>query len=1096
MTLSDQTERTRVLTELDKTLLVEAAAGTGKTSLIAGRVVMMLLKGVSPRNIAAITFTELAASELSLRIRSYTTELLTGQIPKVMREALTPETLANNIETLRSAAADLDELTACTIHSFCQQIIMAYSVETGLDPGARMMDAIAADAMFEAVLSEFLTEHLSSEVRADRDPLAVLSKFEPLKIVKDCFDLAKLKLEHPGAGTLPVDFSLRKDREFVEAVREFRRWQNGYPKERNTAALVEEFETLAQFFEGCFDAEPTFARLWDLADPPRTPSMKKFEFTFKQSRNLTAWKSAYGEEEGTSLNDIAGEHVRRCERLFDDLLGQVGDAMVGALSRVLDGVVDRYAERKASAAVLDFDDLLVRAHDLVQHHETVRRAVGQRYRHILVDEFQDTDPIQAGILFSIAAVSKPVTWQSAELVDGALFVVGDPKQSIYAFRGADTAAYAEAKAAIARLGEDRIVHVGANFRCQPAIIDYVNAAFQPVLDAAGQPKYSALSATRAGPIHPLASAAHVPIDAGKGATSGQQRDEEAAIVARICSKLIGAIDIEGEDGSRRRLRAGDIALLAPTGTELFRYERALEDVGLSVASQAGKSLFRQQETQDVLALLRTLADSRDRLAFGAFMRGPLVGLTDEELLDITDALHQADPTRPYFDIATAPEIVANPVARSALESLQALRRRVNSTTPRILLAEAIEQLKLRVVLAARHGNNRAARSLANLDALIEMARPFDVRGLRAFVRHLQADWERGASRLEGRIDASEDAVEIVTIHSAKGLEWPVVIPINMATLTRSSEKFVHRASDNTLHWVIGNVSSSELSAARDDVARRQALEDQRKWYVACTRARDLLIIPSLAAAKAVSWSRLLNLRFDLLPELKFNDLVSDALPDREELFNEQDPVAFEREAEMMRTAASKVSWVNPSAHDPDRDDTTASQLSSEPTSVLDYNEPIGAGRLRGRVLHKLMEELLNGELHETDDLVVRATQLIAELQSIEPDPGPLPNAAELAGSILRTRNLPHVARLWPTLVPETAVWARPNPSTFLAGRADAIAFDGDRPVEVVDWKSDRDPTLHRRDHIRQLTEYISALEVPLGTIVYMTTGELVPVTRP
>ena len=190
------------------------------------------------------------------------------------------------------------------------------------------------------------------------------------------------------------------------------------------------------------------------------------------------------------------------------------------------------------------------------------------------------------------------------------------------------------------------------------------------------------------------------------------------------------------DGSRSPLRPGDIALLAPTGTDLWRYERALEARRISVASQAGKTLMLRQETQDVLALLRTLADSRDTLAFGALMRGPLVGLTDDELLQITADL----PEGTAFSIRTDPESVAHPLAKSVLEKLQHLRRRAPVTTPLLLLSEAIEQLHVRVVLTARH-RNRSSRALANIDALIERARAYDVAGLQAFVRELQRDWE-------------------------------------------------------------------------------------------------------------------------------------------------------------------------------------------------------------------------------------------------------------------------------------------------------------------------------------------------------------------
>ena len=1094
--LSDATERFRVLTELDKTLLVEAAAGTGKTSLIAGRVVMLMLDGTPPRSIAAITFTELAASELSLRIREYATQLLAGEIPKVLRGAVTLELLNDKRDILSSAVDAFDEMTACTIHAFCQQIIMAYAVETELDPGSQMMDAPTADAMFERVISGWLFDRLSHGLQEGEDPVAALSKFEPLKVVKDSFDLAKLKLAHPGASTVPVDLSLRKDIDFVESVRAFRRWYAAYPKERSTGALIEEFETLADFYENCFETEPTFARLWELADPPRTPSMKWNAFTFTEPRNLGRWKSAYGKDDGTALCQQADQLFHTCVIRFSDLLGQIGDAMVGHMSRALDPVTELYRQRKENAAVLDFDDLLQRAHALVTNNDVVRAAIGERFAHILVDEFQDTDPIQASILFSISARSMPKRWQDADLRDGALFVVGDPKQSIYAFRGADIDSYKQAKQAIARFGDDRIIHVGANFRCQPGIIDYVNSVFQPVLDADGQPSYGALAATREGALHGLACASHVAIGDGQKTNMAQQRDDEAVVIAQICSKLIGAIDIEDEHtGKRRLLEAGDIALLAPTGTELWRYERALEALGIAVASQAGKTLLLQQETQDVLALLRALADSRDRLAFGAFMRGPMVGLTDEELLDIAEEVHQAGPDASptgLFDITTPPTLVLHGVARSVLETMQKLRARVNITTPRVLLAEAIEQLQLRVALSARSGNNRAARALANLDQIMELARPFDVRGLRAFVRHLQFDWDRRAARQEGRIDASRDAVEIVTIHSAKGLEWPVVIPINMGTQARPPERFVHRRSDNTLHWVIGGVSSSALTLAREEQARRQALENQRMWYVACTRARDLLIVPYLSSARPAAWSKLVNLRFDLLEELKLHMLRPRRSTGPEAEVAAQDADTFARQAAVVRTATPALRWVNPSVHDADRAEIITAAVTVEPTSTFDYVEPIGAGRIRGLILHKLMEELLTGELLAQDDIDARAERLRDELLAIEPT-DELPVPGELAATVLKTFLLPHVQHLLPFLVPELSVWGEPAPGDLLAGRVDAIAIEDGKVIEVLDWKSDRDTALHRAAYVQQLQGYLRATSAPRAAIVYMTTGEIVTV---
>src|SRR6202035_1106581 len=166
---------------------------------------------------------------------------------------------------------------------------------------------------------------------------------------------------------------------------------------------------------------------------------------------------------------------------------------------------------------------------------------------------------------------------------------------------------------------------------------------------------------------------------------------------------------------------------------------------------------------------------------------------------------------------------------------------------------------------ARH-RNRNARALANLDALIERARSYGVAGLRAFVRELQSDWERKTRAPEGRIDAAEHAIEIVTIHSAKGLEWPVVIPINSTTELYKPDQFVYRQSDNSLHWMLGGVAPPELAQARAEEGEEEARQRERVWYVACTRARDLLILPNIPQAVKASCFSAVDLRQQIVSE--------------------------------------------------------------------------------------------------------------------------------------------------------------------------------------------------------------------------------------
>jgi ATP-dependent exoDNAse (exonuclease V) beta subunit len=896
------------------------------------------------------------------------------------------------------------------------------------------------------------------------------------------------------------DWQSRTDIAFADAIDQFARWFAGTRGEPHTAALLDDLHALAVFYGRCLDSAPDFAGLWRLAHPARLQAMRPGKTTeLERYRCKTRWKRLYGDSAGEELNTQAEAHFSRVDALYSELRGKIADGLVYQLSQALNEVLAAYTARKRNAAALDFDDLLHFAHQLVSVHEPVRAALGQRFPRILVDEFQDTDRVQASIIFLIAAETKPARWQDARLRPGSLFLVGDPKQAIYRFRGADIEAYREARATIAAQGREPVIAITANFRSQKTIIEHVNRCFEAPLQAPGQPGYVALTATIDDAVHGLPCAALVTIEFPPGPSAATQRDEEAVIVAQICKRLVGAVNVTRADGSVTPLSPGDVALLAPTGTDLWRYEAALEAAGLNVASQAGKALFRQQEAQDVLALLRLLADPTDQLAFCAFLRGPMVGLTDEELFDIAGAVHSASETEnaDRFTVRTPPERVAHPLAKFVLEALQHLRRRANATTPGALLSEAIERLQLRVIVAARH-RSRSARALANLDALVERARPYDVSGLRAFVHDLQADWAGQVPRTEGRIDPSDNAIELVTIHSSKGLEWPVVIPINTSTEFRSPPQFVHRKSDNTLHWVVGGVLPPELAAARVEEGVQDGFERERMWYVACTRARDLLILPKLPAAPANSWAKALDLTVGELSELSLDHLPQPQRVSSSAVVNEQSREIFAAEEQAIAVAAPALRWRRPSDHDSDRAE-RFEQTAQALDDAFVFVEPVGAGQLRGIVLHKLMEEFLTGELADDDaaGVQLRAHELLQQLMTDSAGAARMPDTVELATTALRALRSPVIAELRPHLVSEVSVWANSAGGTYLAGRADAVAVSDGAVSVVIDWKSDVAPTAEeRRSYVGQLTDYLVATGAPKGALVYMTIGEIVWVDHP
>ncbi len=1089
MTLVDDADRRHALTALGETLLVEAAAGTGKTALMAGRCALLLASGVAPRAIAAITFTELAAGELALRIRRMVDDLVAGQLPRELASAL-PQGLSPAQHThLVHAAARLDDLTATTIHGFCQTIIRAYAVEADVDPGAGVVDRPQADALFDGAFTEWLRRRLSGD-NASAGAVGVLAADQPLQIVGTLRELAKLRRERRTARPPPVDLSSRPDLEFRDAVDSFERWLASTPGEPKTADMLAGMRELADFFGNTLATACDFARLWRLATPPRPRILLSKGLEWRNYSSKEAWRRVAGDA-GNELFGTAEAHYETCRSTFASLMGQIGGALVADLSGELDELLEDYASRKRAAAALDFDDLLLKARDLIRGHEEVREALGRRYRHIFVDEFQDTDSVQAEVIFTLAAGERGDRWIEARPRPGSLFLVGDPKQAIYRFRGAHVAVYAAVREMFARRDPASIIRVTTNFRSAPEILEHVNSCFEAPFQAVGQPGYVALAPTLERRDGGPPRAARITIDVAD-MKAGQQRDAEAEAVADLCRRLIGAIDVRRADGTRTPLRPGDIALLAPGGTELWRYERELERQHLGVASQAGKALMRRQETQDVLALLRTLADPFDTLAFGAFLRGPMVGLTESRLLAIAGALPPSeDGGAVEFNLQTDARLISDPEARSVVESLQALRRRAAVTTPSILIAEAIERLQLRVALALRTGD-RAGRAIANLDALVSLATPYRVRGLSAFVAELTADWASGASVTEGRIDESETAVSLVTIHSAKGLEWPVVIPINTSTQLRAPDQFVHRQADDTLHWVLGGLTPPHLAAAQAEEAVGGARERERLWYVAMTRARDLLILPQLEGAALSSWARVLDLGTARLPEIDLGALATPTPERPEPVPNTQTAEVFAEEAAAVLASAPPITWRRPSDHDLDRPEVVETTPVDESADILEAPSAVGAGRVRGVLLHKLMEEMLTGELEGIEASVIgRAGELAAELMAMYAG-GPQPDAAECAATALRARRLPEIAALWDRLEAESPIYAADADGTLIAGRADAIAITEGRVDVVVDWKSDLEPSARTRaDHMGQLSDYLRILGASRGAIVYLSRDEVV-----
>jgi CRISPR-associated exonuclease Cas4 len=379
---SDAADRTRALTDRDATLLVEAAAGTGKTSLLAGRLTMLLASGVPPRSIAAITFTELAAGELRARVTRFVTELLSGIVPPDLEPALPTDLTASQKMLLEESRFHLDELTATTIHGFCHSLLRSYAIESNIDPGADVLDAVQTDLAFRSVFERWLRRRLGENARA-ADPVAIMAKRDPAEAVDTLKKLGKFRRKFRSANPLPSDLDDHAAIAFIESVREFRRWFNGTPRPEKAEVDVAGLEELAAFYESAFAPLPSFERLWELAHPKRIDAMRWRSFDLRPYQRLGIWKSAAGKVDGPRLSKEAAAHYERCGDEFRILLGRIATSLVAAFSSELDELLADFEQFKRNAAVLDFNDLLLAARQLLRTHEEVRHAVSDRYIRIL-----------------------------------------------------------------------------------------------------------------------------------------------------------------------------------------------------------------------------------------------------------------------------------------------------------------------------------------------------------------------------------------------------------------------------------------------------------------------------------------------------------------------------------------------------------------------------------------------------------------------------------------------------------------------------------------------------------------------------------------
>jgi ATP-dependent helicase/nuclease subunit A len=818
----DASARDEIRDLLDTTLFVEAGAGTGKTTALVSRVVSLIARGrVAIRELAAITFTEAAAGELRDRIRS--------QLELAAAGAAYPPLAPEERERCRAALDDLDDAALSTLHGFAHRILAEHPLEAGLPPRFEVVDDVESAVRFEERWGQFL-----DALVADPALEPVLLRALALGVDLDHLRrVARVLHDHyerlvarpaPAVDAPVVDLGL-----FVALMAQAiaRLPECRFQQDK----LFQHLEGLAGWLDALRDADDDLDRLDLLREMPRVTS---------RVGRLNNWRCPV--EEVRAL-------LEQADAARAAIVSTQQEAALDVLVARLRGFVRSYADERRRDGRIEFHDLLVLARDVLKRNRAVRAALAGRFRVLLIDEFQDTDPLQIEIAVLLAsdepdAGTRP--WWEVPIAPGRAFFVGDPRQSIYRFRRADLELYHR----VERELHDGRRELTQNFRSVPGILAWVNHVFTRLFGnteaaAGAQPADVKLVAQRD------AVSTSMPIVATFGGPAdvplvADVRAGEAAAVAGLVRRIK---DEKWEitdpvTGSIRTARYDDIALLLPTRTALPDLEDALERADVPVRIESQSLVFSTSEVRDLLSILTALDDPTDEIALVASLRSPAFGCGDDDLVDYHQRGGRWDFRR------AAPEDV--PVDHPVIAGLAALRRLHEARWWHSVseIVEAVVRERKMLELAVTH--RRPRDHWRRIRFFLDQARSHDAasgRGLRGFIDWVQQLADERARAVEIVVpEPDDDALRVLTVHGAKGLEFPIVIlaGLNVAPPNRTTPVLWN--PDGSFEVRVGRVAQGtrfetagweERSAREDEL---DAAERLRLLYVASTRARDHLLV--------------------------------------------------------------------------------------------------------------------------------------------------------------------------------------------------------------------------------------------------------------
>lgn len=868
---------------LDRHVSVTAGPGAGKTTVLVERYLHILrMNDISVDQIVAITFTNRAANEMRERIRQELDEILLS-------------TAATERAAWMRHKRTLDSAIITTIHGFCARLLREFPVEADIDPQFALLDAHQSAMLEESVVEEAVTEFINTKHEAVTQFAAGVGR---MRLARGLIGIYR-SMRNQGLTREKLAAEAEKCHKTIEdyrqAVAELSEKMREFIQTPGLAASAEEKRRVAE------RRWPRLREFLSAVSESTTPA--EFSETIQEFRALTR-PTAQGRIRETvqALDELIwADNLRgRVPRYFFDLhANRYAIELIKVLERIERGL----DEEKRRRSWLDFDDLQLRALRLLEDHPEVMRRTAGRYRFFLIDEFQDTNSLQRELMSRLALGG--VGFDPGESGDGPaeerrrkpapranLFIVGDRKQSIYGFRGADVDVFREMTARI-ETQNGLLVSLNRNFRSQRPLISFFNLLFGNIfkndsglsvaeLNELGYVEHEASIVARedadAPPVVELLvdSRANEKSEEGLAQLKPRERDAEQLalrIISLVGNESISAPARTGDQAAApRRLEYRDIAVLFRAMTEVHLYESAFRRAGIPYVTVDGKGFYAREEITDFIQLLRFLDNKTDEVALAAVLRSPICGLSDDALLSLRTAplqeganevgrLQTRNGVRPLLGALRGFELIdcidprEGPALNRARDLLEDFVERAKRSRVSELLRFAVEKSDYQIVAAA---NFDGAQRLANIEKLFTLAERFERSGahlIRDFVRFVRDFEESGGRESEGEIDDSADAIRLMSIHQSKGLEFPVVIIPDL-----------HRLPDNRREWWMldrhrgltvkvpdgrgRQVSGAAFIGLTERAKHREEFESMRLLYVAATRVQDRLVLSGATRDKA------------------------------------------------------------------------------------------------------------------------------------------------------------------------------------------------------------------------------------------------------